>query len=136
MAVISSPEMRAVEREMAREFAAQAKLRTVAAIRKERARSHTVLLDADEKIEAYVAYTLDWATGLEDISPTRLFADGKRIAAFFLGSRKKYERQVYGDDMTPRRPRPGALKGVGDGKTNRKASRKAQETAHIRATWV
>src|ERR1035438_2256293 len=34
-----------------------------------------------------------------------------------------------GDDMTPRRPRPGALKGVGDGKTNRKASRKAQETA-------
>src|ERR1022692_4528507 len=41
-----------------------------------------------------------------------------------------------GDDITPRRPRPGALKGVGDGKTNRKASRKAQETAHIRATWV
>src|ERR1035441_449720 len=39
MAVISSPEMRAVEREIAREFAAQAKLRTVAAIRKERARS-------------------------------------------------------------------------------------------------
>jgi hypothetical protein len=47
-----------------------------------------------------IEYTLDWATGLEDISPTRLFADGKRIAAFFLGSRKKYERQVYGDDMT------------------------------------
>jgi hypothetical protein len=104
MAVISSPEMRAVEREIAREFAAQAKLRTVAAIRKERARSNAVLLDADEKIEAYVAwaieYTLGWAMGLESASPTRLFADSKAIAAFFLGSRKEYERQVYGDDMT------------------------------------
>ena len=96
--------MRAVEREIAREFAAQAKLRTVAAIRKERARSNAVLLDADEKIEAYVAwaieYTLGWAMGLESASPTRLFADSKAIAAFFLGSRKEYERQVYGDDMT------------------------------------
>src|ERR1017187_2338054 len=38
--------------------------------------------------------------------------------------------------LTNSGPRPGALKGFGDGKTNRKASRKAQETAHIRATWV
>ena len=155
MAAISKPKMRAVERKIARESVAQAKLRTVAAIRKERAKSNAVLLDADEKIEAYVAwaieYTLGWAMGLESASPTRLFADSNAIAAFFLGSRKEREQpkldpvkeaidRVRAAGLwrrhDPGRRRQGPLKGIGDGKTNRKAGRKAQETAHIRATWV
>jgi hypothetical protein len=101
---MDAAEKRKVAREIARERA-KAKLRTMAAIRKEWAASHAAWLKTDERIEAYVSdaikFTLDWVMGLENRSPTRVFATGRRIAEAFLGSQKEYESRLFRDDPKP-----------------------------------
>jgi hypothetical protein len=95
--------------EVKRWWTANAKLRPMAAIWKERSKSQAAFVDAlkdgnksDLLVAGFIQQTLDWVVGIES-SPTRRFTS-KRITEFLLGcSQEEYARRVFGED-NPCRP--------------------------------